>query len=358
MAVLKTPPAALTDLMRSPLLAVPVTASLLLVNGLVFMAMLLAGAGWWHTANGVQLAWGANFGPATQDGQWWRLFTAMFIHFGVVHLALNMWALWDVGRLVERLIGRWRFVALYLGSGVLGNLVSLVVQGNQAVSGGASGAVFSLFGALLVFLWRERAQVDRSEFRWLFGGALGFSAAILAMGFVVKGIDNAAHMGGLVAGLLLGLVLARPWTTQSPGVQRGRSGAAAVLVFGIALLVLRLPEPLYRYGEEIQVRNAIQSYVQQDIATQQQWNTLLQTGPASGLSFNQIAGRVDSDIAPAYARSFEQLMQVRPTTAVPSAQQLVQLQTYAAQRAEAAHELADSLRSNDAQTIRRLLNPP
>jgi len=356
MAVIKNDSAALTDLMRSPLSAVPVTASLMLANGLVFLAMLLAGAGWWHTANGVQLAWGANFGPATQDGQWWRLFTAMFIHFGVVHLALNMWALWDVGRLVERLMGRWRFALLYLGSGVLGNLVSLVVQGNQAVSGGASGAVFSLFGALLVFLWRERAQVDRWEFRWLFGGALGFSAAMLGMGFVISGIDNAAHIGGLGAGVLLGLLMARPWTALSPSVQRGRWAAVALLVLAVVLLVLRLPEPSYRYGEEVQVRQAIQSYVQQDRATQRQWNTLLQAGSSAGLSFDQLAGRVDTDIAPAYERSFEQLMQVRPTTAVPSAQQLEHLQTYAAQRAEAAREVADGLRSRDPQAIQRL-NP-
>lgn len=204
---------------------------------------------WWHNASGVQLAWGANFGPATQDGQWWRLLTAMFIHFGVVHLALNMWALWDVGRLVERLMGRWRFALLYGGSGVFGNLVSLVAQGNQAVSGGASGAVFGLFGALLVFLWRERAQVDRTEFRWLFGGALGFSAAMLGMGFVVTGIDNAAHGGGLGAGVLLGCLLARPWTVNSPKVQHGRWGAGMVLVLALSLLALSLPEPSYRYGE-------------------------------------------------------------------------------------------------------------
>ena len=147
---------ALTDLMRSKPREVPVTSALLAINLVVFAVMLVFGAGLWHSANGVQLAWGANFGPATQDGQWWRLFTAMFIHFGLIHLALNMFALWDIGRLVERLFGRTRYVLLYVGSGIIGNLLSLVLQGNQAVSGGASGAIFSLYGALLVFLWRER----------------------------------------------------------------------------------------------------------------------------------------------------------------------------------------------------------
>jgi rhomboid protease GluP len=190
----------LTALMHAGSRRVPVTTTLLALNVAVFVLMLLAGAGWWHTPNGVQLAWGANFGPATQDGQWWRLFTALFIHFGVMHLALNMWALWDVGRLVEQVYGRWRFALLYCGSGVVGNLLSLVVHGNQAVSGGASGAIFSLYGALLVFLWRERRHVEPEEFRWLFGGATVFSLLMLGVGFVVPGIDNAAHGGGLLAG--------------------------------------------------------------------------------------------------------------------------------------------------------------
>jgi rhomboid protease GluP len=255
-------------------------------------------------------------------------------------------------------MGRWRFALLYGGSGVFGNLVSLVAQGNQAVSGGASGAVFGLFGALLVFLWRERAQVDRTEFRWLFGGALGFSAAMLGMGFVVTGIDNAAHGGGLGAGVLLGCLLARPWTVNSPKVQHGRWGAGMVLVLALSLLALSLPEPSYRYGEEVQVRKAIQIFVQQDIAAQQQWTSLLQAGSSAELSFDQIAGQVEKDIAPAYERSFEQLMQVSPSTAVPSAKQLAQLQTYAAQRAEAARELANGLRAKDVRSRGQLLNRP
>jgi len=105
----------LTDLMRAPAREAPVTVGLMVLNVMVFLAIALAGGGWWHAVNGVQLDWGANFAPATQDGQWWRLLSAMFIHFGVWHLAVNMWALWDIGRLLETLLGRWRFAALYLG---------------------------------------------------------------------------------------------------------------------------------------------------------------------------------------------------------------------------------------------------
>ena len=96
------------------------------INLLVFLGTLISGAGLWHSSNSVQLAWGANFGPATQDGEWWRLCSAMFLHFGVIHLTLNLWALWDAGQLVERMYGHARFAAIYFGSGLTGNLLSLV----------------------------------------------------------------------------------------------------------------------------------------------------------------------------------------------------------------------------------------
>ena len=347
--------ASLNKLMRSRPRQAPVTTGLLLINGVVFAVMLVFGAGLWHTSNSLQLAWGANFGPATQDGQWWRLFTAMFIHFGIVHLGLNMWALWDVGRLVERLYGRLNFAVLYLASGVLGNLLSLVVQGNRAVSGGASGAVFSLYGALLVFLWRERAQVERSEFRWLFGAATVFTALTLGMGLAVPGIDNAAHIGGLLAGGLLGAVMARPWAVGSPSVVRGRWLAGIVLVAGTVVLVQRIPEPIYRLGEEIRAREAIRAFLTEDQRISQKWDAILDSGRRNQATFDQLAGRIDSNVTAGYQHSFEQLMAASPGGAAPSAKTLATLQSYANLRADASRDLADGLRTKDANKIRSAL---
>ena len=348
-------PLRLTDLMRSRPGQVPLTCALLGINVAVFALMLMNGAGLWHTSHGIPLAWGANFGPATQDGQWWRLLTALFIHFGVVHLALNMWALWDVGRLVERVYGRWQFALLYLGSGVIGNLLSLVVQGNQAVSGGASGAVFSLYGALLVFLWRERRQVERGEFRWLFGGALVFTLLMLGMGWLIPGIDNAAHGGGLLAGALLGRLLSRPWTPDSDRGLRGRWWAALLLVVLTAGLMLRIPAPSYRFGEELKAREAIQQFLSQDQRISQRWGAILDHGRREGLSFEVLAGRIDSQVATVYEQSFEALMAASPGADVPSTKTLEALQTYASLRAEASRELVDGLRRNDREKIQKAL---
>ena len=225
--------------MQSRVARTPLTHGLLVVNIFVFLAMLSQGAGLWHTTTGVQLAWGANFGPATQDGQWWRLLTAQFVHFGVLHLAMNMAALWDVGRLVERLYGRWRFAVLYGASGVAGNLLSLVVQGSQAVSAGASGAIFSLYGALLVFLWRERRQVEPGEFRWIFGGALLFTGLILGLGFVVPGIDNSAH-GGAGSSVGTPVDCAQPHR-HGRALERRACGAGRAGVAGAAPAATQLP---------------------------------------------------------------------------------------------------------------------
>lgn len=346
----------LTTLMAAPPRRVPVTVCLLAMNVAVFTLMLLAGAGFWHTPNGVQLAWGANFGPATQDGQWWRLFTALFIHFGIVHLALNMWALWDVGRLVEQLYGRWRFTVLYVVSGLLGNLFSLVLHGNQTVSGGASGAIFSLYGALLVFLWRERRTVEPGEFRWLFGGAVVFSTLMLGVGFVVQGIDNAAHGGGLLAGAMLALVLARCWATDRIAAPPYLAGTTAVLmVAGTAALVWFLPEPNYRLGEEKKAREAIQQFLGEDQRTNLRLGSLLANSAHNGQSFDELASEIDTDVAAVYERSFEQLLNAQPGGAAPSGPKLELLQSYANERGAAARELSQGLRAQDTEQINRAL---
>jgi rhomboid protease GluP len=349
--------AALTvsDLMRGRWALTPATAALLAGNLAVFAAMLANGAGLWHSPNDVQLAWGANFGPATRDGEWWRLGAAMFVHFGLVHLAVNMWALWDGCRLVERLYGHARFLAIYGAGGMAGNLFSLLAHGDRAVSGGASGAIFGAYGALLVWLWRERRQIHPVEFRWLFGGAAAFAAATIAMGLLIPGIDNAAHLGGLLCGALAGRALARPMSARSPAPGPARWAAAAALLGVVVALVAALPAPEYRWDEEQKARTEIREFLADDRRIVERWRTIIETRNVPGVTFEELAARIESDVASEYRDSFEQLSALNLDPAAPSANALEILKRYARMRGDASHALAEALLQNDPQRIREAL---
>lgn len=336
----------LIDRLRSRVPRVPVTLALILANLLAFGGTLAAGGGLWHSSNGIQLAWGANFGPATQDGEWWRLATAMFMHFGLLHLGMNMWALWDGGRLVERMFGHLRFLVLYFVAGLSGNLASLVFHGSGAVSGGASGAIFGVYGALLAYAWSERGNMHGADFRWLFWGAIGFTAAAIAFGFLVPGIDNAAHLGGLWSGLLAGAALLR---------RRARWWAGLALAASVAALVAALPAPAYRWSGERAARSEIDAFLGEDANITARWQTLLDDADRGRLTFDQLAGTIDKDITRRYEASFEELSALELSGAEPSAAAIETLRTYAGQRRDAARELAEGLRTRDAERVRRAL---
>ncbi len=332
-----------------------VTRLLIGANVLAFAALLSAGAGFWHSSSSVQLDWGAGFGPATKDGQWWRLGSAMFLHFGVVHLAMNMWALWDAGGLVERMYGHFRFAALYLVSGLAGNLVSLIVQGERAVSAGASGAVFGVFGALLVFLWRERRQLHAGEFRWLFWGAAGFALASIVFGFLVPGIDNAAHVAGFLSGALLGMALLRPLDAAQSVPLRFRLLPGAAFALAVLYLATHVPAARYRWSEEVLARQEISQFLREDEAISRAWHDILEEGMRRGASFDELAGRVDQAVAAPYEQSFEQLSRLNAPPALPSAAAVETLRRYAGSRRDASRALAEGLRTRDSRKIQDAL---
>ncbi|MDE2365989.1 MAG: rhomboid family intramembrane serine protease [Betaproteobacteria bacterium] len=349
----------LHDLLYRQVPRVPVTVLLVAVNLLVFLAMLASGAGLWHSVNSVQLAWGANFGPATQDGEWWRLGTAMFLHFGAIHLTLNMWALWDGGQLVERMYGHARFAGIYFSSGLAGNLLSLVAHKGLAISGGASGAIFGIYGALLVFLWRERRNLHPRDFRWFFWGAAGFAAASFILGFLITGIDNAAHIGGFLTGMLGGVILARPIDgakdVPSHTRIRARMLAGGIFALSIAVLIARIPVPAYLWSEELLARKEIGQFLHDDAAISQAWQKILEEGKRGSTSFEELAGRIDASVAGPYEESFEQLSHIPPNPAMPSATALETLRHYAERRRDASRALAEGLRAHKPEQIRDAL---
>ncbi|WP_338524763.1 rhomboid family intramembrane serine protease [Pseudomonas batumici] len=186
-----------------------ITYGLIAVNVLVYLAMCAGGVGVMAQNMPMTVKWGTNFGPETLTGGWWRLVTSVFVHFGLVHLMLNMLTLYQIGRLAERLYGSGRFLMLYLFAGVTGSIVSLLWH-PMINSAGASGAIFGVFGGLLVFVVKYRHELPKSIAQQQRASILVLIGYNLLYGFTHPGIDNGAHLGGLLGGVLLGLTLARP----------------------------------------------------------------------------------------------------------------------------------------------------
>lgn len=158
---------------------------------------------------------GAMYMPyVAEAGEYYRLFTCMFLHFGFEHLMNNMMVLLIVGWNLEIEIGRWKYLLIYLASGLCGNVISAVwdIQtGQYAVSAGASGAVFGLIGALLYVVLRNRGRIGEVSGR----GIIFMIIVMLYYGFSSTGVDNAAHVGGLLSGFFLAVLLYRKRKRES-----------------------------------------------------------------------------------------------------------------------------------------------
>jgi len=189
------------------------TGVLLLINVTVFVIEALSGVSILSPTVQDLLIWGANYAPLTLTGDAWRLFTSMFLHVGIIHLAVNCWALYIWGVYAEFYYGRRYYLALYLSAGLMGSLFSVIHNLINAtynhssfiISAGASGAIMGLGGALIVAAWRPRTDLHPEQTLKL-KPLLVIMAINFALGFSIPGIDNAAHIGGIITGALLALV--------------------------------------------------------------------------------------------------------------------------------------------------------
>lgn len=180
------------------------------------------------------VSWGANWGPLTTTGEWWRLLTCCFLHWNIGHLLGNMCALLIWGLLAERLFGKGFFLAIYLGCSLASSLASLCWN-PTVISAGASGAVFGVCGALLGYLARESGEVPESVLGPLLRGGAIFVVFNLFQGLAKSGIDGAAHVGGLFAGLLFGCAAARPLKLKSRKALAGRTVVQFAVCVGVVL---------------------------------------------------------------------------------------------------------------------------
>ena len=208
-----------------------VTKALIAANVAVFALMVAKGVHPMTPTTDSLLKWGADQGLRTTAGEWWRLGSSMFLHIGVVHLAMNMLVLYQVGPFVERLYGNLGFLFAYLLSGLLGSLTSVALD-PYVVSAGASGAVFGAYGLLLGYVVRCKGSIPGEASSQLLSSSGRFLVINLIYGLSSSGINMAAHVGGLAAGFLLGLAQALPIeVTTASRVRRG----VAVALLGLTL---------------------------------------------------------------------------------------------------------------------------
>jgi len=177
-----------------------VTPIIVDINILVFILMALSGVSLFEPTTESLIAWGANLRGITLSGQWWRLITCVFLHIGILHLLMNMYALLYIGILLEPYLGKMKFAAAYLFTGILASLTSIYWHPNT-VSAGASGAIFGMYGVFLAMLTTN--IIDKKTRTALFT-SIGVFVVFNLMNGVKAGIDNAAHIGGLISGLVIG----------------------------------------------------------------------------------------------------------------------------------------------------------
>ncbi len=205
-----------------------VTKVLIGINVAVYLASI--GVGTINDPRGEVYFKGSLVGALVADGEWWRLFTAMFLHANVLHLAMNMLFLWWIGSPVEEALGRSRYLLLYLVSGLAGSAGALLLSDSFVRTVGASGALFGILGAAVVFE-RQRNYV-------LGGGALGIVVINLIFTLAVPGISIGGHLGGLVGGALAALALSRFGRTHAVYGRPGLLGIAGVLAVGVASILV------------------------------------------------------------------------------------------------------------------------
>ncbi|MBS1800883.1 MAG: rhomboid family intramembrane serine protease [Acidobacteria bacterium] len=199
------------------ILSAPGTYVLVGINCAVYLWMVLHGVDPASPTPIQLIHFGANVPALVLHGQWYRLLTATFVHVGLIHLLTNMWCLWNLGLLGEPLLGRWGMIAVYMLTGVAGNLLSMGVNTFLwhdifSVGAGASGAVFGLAGILIVLLSNHKLPIPAFELKRLRKSVIQFAGLNLIIGLATIAvplirIDNSAHVGGFLSGLALGVPL-------------------------------------------------------------------------------------------------------------------------------------------------------
>ena len=271
-----------------------VTIVFAVANIAVYVWSLAAGADLMHPSTTWMFEHGGNFGPITLSGEEWRLLTSMFLHYGIIHIVMNLVGLLTSGPEVERLYGRVGYAVVYVVSGLAGGLAASLKA--NAISAGASGAIFGVIGAFGAYLVVHRNRIDRELFAKRARSLGTFLAINIYIGLTVKGISLAAHAGGLVGGFLVGLALewSRPGASETRSIWR----PLAVAIVSLALLVggtFSAPVP----------SNAIIMFAQANERLLTRWNKLVEEVHAHSMNDDQLADVIEHELLPAWQKERE-----------------------------------------------------
>ena len=332
-----------------------VTPSLMAINVTVFAVMAVLGISIAGGRAEEYLRFGANFAPLTTGDEWWRLFTCTFIHFGIVHLAFNMWALWDSGRLTERLFGNAWFAVLYVFAGLCGSSLSMLWNQN-VISGGASGAVFGVFGALLAYMTAQRGSIPPQTLNHLRISTSTFVVYSLFYGFVQSGIDNAAHVGGLAGCFIMGLALARPLT----GPQRD-SGQLRRIVIAVALVAVTLPtaalftpDTSRIYSQASELQKEIETFSAEEKRLQAAFLDIAEQSRAKKIDAAAALAQLRADILPAWDKAVARLAGLELDAKAPARKDYDMILRYATARRDGMRAVVDYLATNNPAMERRI----
>lgn len=236
-----------------------ITPLLINLNILLFILMVISGGDIMQPDSATLLKWGGNFRSVTLDGEWWRLLTCCFLHIGILHLLMNMYALLYIGLLLEPHLGKTRFISAYLITGVAASLSSLWWQ-DFTISAGASGAIFGMYGVFLALLTTN--LLGSSVKQAFMTSIVVFIAFNIINGLKPdSGIDNAAHIGGLLSGLLTGYAFV-------PGLKNEKNAGLNYATIGILIVILliscsvvykKLPNDIGMYDKKIEQFSAMEN---------------------------------------------------------------------------------------------------
>jgi rhomboid protease GluP len=323
------------------------THLLIAINLAVFVLMVIDGVSFNKPQVKDMISWGAEFGPKTLEGEWWRLLTSMFVHIGFLHVALNMLALAVVGPTVERLVGRVSFLVIYLVSGLGGSVLALYTNA-LAVVAGASGAVFGIYGALLAVAIRQRNSMPPGIAPRLARAGLKFVVYNLIYSFS-PGISLAAHVGGFFAGLACGLFPSQASWCEEPENRSLR--VLMPLAFGAVLVVAGSLAANDRYPHLRELQELFSQFKTLDAKDAKAFDAVRYKTFRQGMNDAEFAGFVERDVLPKWHNTRELLAHYEPVPQ-PLARKVEAIVQYMSLREQSCALIIEGLREQNAQKIK------